>query len=125
MELTCTVQTLKDGTAGVDADDYPGARGALAAAAARGRRRGGNADDGDGEGAVRGPLKNFRAGSSAGGGRRGRRGRKSKGRRGGNGDADDSDYSGERSSADDDSEGSKVWGKLIARSCGRGEEGER
>ena len=100
MELTCTVQTLKDGTAGVDADDYPGARGAWAA----GGRRGRTADDG--EGAVRGPLKNFRAASSSAGGR-GRRGRKHRGRRDG-----DSEYSGEGSSADD-SEGSKVGVVLV------------
>ena len=91
---------MKDGAAGVDADDYPGARGSLAAAAERGRRRWRNNGD-DGERAVRGPLKNFRAGSMSAS--RSRIGRKNRRR----GEGNESDFSGEGSSADD-SEGSKV-----------------
>lgn len=95
VELTCTVQTAKDGDG-----------------AAGGVGRGG-------DGAVRGPLKNFRAGSASarGGGGRGRgRGRKRRRRRiggiigkGGSDDGDsDSYYSGGSSSADGSSGNSQV-----------------
>lgn len=89
VELTCTVQTAKDGDG-------------LAGGGTRGRGGGG------GEGAVRGPLKNFRVsgGGSGRGSRKGRkRGRRVGGIKGKGGDVDDDDsdscsYSGEGSSAD-------------------------
>ncbi len=96
VELTCTVQTAKDGEG-----------------AAGGVGRGG-------DGAVRGPLKNFRAGSGSAGGGRGRgRDRKRRGRRrrvggirgkaGSDEDGDsDSSYSGGSSSDDGSSGGSQV-----------------
>lgn len=113
MELTCTVQTAKDGTA-TGMDSYGDG---LAGGGRRGRGGGG------GEGAVRGPLKNFRA-SGAGGGKGRRRGG---GRVGGirekggdDDDGDDSDsysYAGDGSSADEYHSqvsisvwGYKVWG---------------
>lgn len=102
VELTCTVQTLKDGTLGTDTDDY-GELGGVQ----RGNGGGGNNE-------VRGPLKNFRAGSSAVGGR-GSRGRK----KGGGGRRTDSDYSDEESSRDDDSDGAEVTHLLLSRRvCG-------
>lgn len=98
VELTCVVQTAKDGAGDLYGDGVAG-----------GGRRGGDG--------VRGPLKNFRAGSSSGGGRGGGRRRRG-GRRvggirekGGGGDDGDSDPydSGEgSSSADDRSSGSQV-----------------
>lgn len=85
------VQTEKDGTANSYSDGVAG-----------GGRRGG-------EGAVRGPLKNFRAGSSSGGSRK-KSGRRRVGgiREKGGDDRDSESYgSGERtSSADDDDDGS-------------------
>lgn len=98
------VQTAKDGTGDSHGDGVAG-----------GGRRGGEG--------VRGPLKNFRAGSSSGGGRGGGRRRKGSRRVGGigekgGGDGDDSDSydSGEgSSSADERSSGSQVRHLVVAK----------
>lgn len=98
VELTCTVQTLKDGWTGTDADDY-----GVTGGARRGGGRRGNNNDAE-EGAVRGPLKNFRAGG-------GRKRRQRGARGGGKGRGDNLDFSGEGSS-EDDSGGSEVSCRL-------------
>ena len=112
VELTCVVQTAKDGTEDSYGDGVAG-----------GGRRGGDG--------VRGPLKNFRAGSSSGGGGRKRRGRRRVGgireKRGGDdGDSDSYDSGQGSGSADDRSSGSQVGSPLWRESdlspkhtCGR------
>lgn len=89
VELTCTVQTSKDGIDGDDEEEDYGRLGGL-------KKKGGS-------GPVNGPLKNFRAG---GAGRR-----KGKGRRHSVGDGDDSN-----SSSDDDEEGTSSGGQSEVKS---------
>lgn len=88
VELTCTVQTHKDGSAAAAEDD---GYGGLSGGGARGSGwgKGNRNDEGGG---VRGPLKNFRAGSPR---------RRKKGKHG------DSEYSGgDSSEGEDDLDGS-------------------